>query len=705
MNSSEVTESALGARSRAEQKNASRDPRSRGSYRPDIDGLRALAIIPVVLFHAFPALMPGGFVGVDIFFVISGYLISSIIIQARLRGSFSFAGFYANRITRLFPALLVVLAACFAFGWFFLLPDEYQRLGKHIVGAASYVENFVLRREAGYFDVSSHLKPLMHLWSLGIEEQFYLTYPLFLWIVWRFRRSLFAVLLSLAAFSFCLNVWQVGHDTAGAFFLPQTRGWELLAGGAIACWQLLRHMLHTGSARLPTAYSPSQDQRFPAIANACSATGFLLIAVALFRIHESARFPGWWALLPVGGASLLIAGGPAAWINRKVLANQPMVLIGLISYPLYLWHWPILSFPRILRGTELPVSVRVFGVLLSCVLAWVTWRFIESPIRFGRKTWIKPVALTATSVVVAGVGYATFQDGFARRFPEFRNDIGDLRHVQWSTAECRKLVGVAEMNYCRTTAVRQPDVLIIGDSHASVLYDGLAPIYLKHSQILMNLGEAGCVPFYDTDSFSPGARHKDCRPAVNRMLDFAISSTTARTVLLSFRGPRYMSGDGFGDAEAHAGSKKIIWDAAQKDAPQSQIFGGALRNTIQRLVASGKNVVFILDWPELGFEPGACLPRPISLFSNPPGDCAVPRVQVDSRNRSYRELVFQLRKEFTSLRIFDPFPYLCDTSECRGMRAGHLLYSDNNHLSLIGAAYLSEKYFEEQSSAGTGQNQ
>lgn len=477
------------------------DLRQHPTYRPDIDGLRALAIIPVLLFHAFPTSIPGGFIGVDIFFVISGFLISSIILKGLQRDSFSFPGFYANRIKRIFPALLLVLSVSCVFGWFFLLPGEYAQLGKHIVGGAGYVENFVLRREAGYFDTRSFLKPLMHLWSLGIEEQFYLTYPSLLWAVWRLRSNVLAVLVPLVLMSFSINLWEVRRDAASGFFLPQSRFWELWVGGVLAYLDLygldvLRRLTASWPPLLCRWSGRDADSRDAAVMhNVFSGLGVILIGAALLLVRERA-FPGWWALLPVGGASLLILAGPAAWINRKILSNRVAVFVGLISYPLYLWHWPILSFARIIRGGELSRGVRIAGVMLSIVLSWATWRFVESPVRFGRKIWIKTATLTVVSVVICGIGYTIHDhEGFVSRFKNLPSDFGWEQPEPYSTENCRKMVGAEKMGFCRSRGTSSPDVLLIGDSHAGSLYRGLASAYAQHSQILMNLGEPGCVPY------------------------------------------------------------------------------------------------------------------------------------------------------------------------------------------------------------------
>lgn len=679
------------------------DLRHHPSYRPDIDGLRALAIIPVMLFHAFPSTLPGGFVGVDIFFVISGFLISSIIFKGLQRETFTFSGFYANRIKRIFPALLLVLCGSAVFGWFFLLPGEFAQLGKHILGGAGYLENFVLRREAGYFDTKSALKPLMHLWSLGIEEQFYLTYPFLLWAAWRLRCSLVAVLVPLMLISFSINVWETPQNAVSSFFLPQTRFWELWIGGVLAYVDIFGPEFRSGviarwtglASRLPGPRTTGASAGLGP--NLLSSVGTALIGLALLTVREH-QFPGWWALLPVCGAALLIVAGPSAWINRVILSNRIAVFIGLISYPLYLWHWPILSFGRMIRGDELPAGGRVTAMILTLLLAWATWRFVEAPIRFGRKTWIKTAALVLTSVIICSAGYTIyFKDGFSGRIKNLSLDFDWAHPETFTTRDClQKFTGV-RMDYCRSSGTGGPDVLLIGDSHAGSLYRGLAAAYKRQSENVMNLGEAGCVPFYDTESYALGARgDRDCRPTVNRMLEFAASSPSVHTIILSTRGPINMSGQDFG--ESNEAPSVVSWDGAPKNSTQAEVFAAAFRNTVLRLSSTGKRLILFVDWPELGFDPRSCLPRPVPVFSHVRPVCGVPRAQVEARNHAYREVIFGMKKEFSGLILFDPLRYLCDPLACYAMREGHLLYRDDNHLSATGSAYLADAFLAEQRS-------
>lgn len=267
------------------------------SYRADVDGLRALAVIAVVLFHAYRRQVTGGFIGVDVFFVISGYLISGIIWNALDSGAFSFTGFYARRIRRLFPALIPVLLASLAYGWFVLLPSDYAALGLDAAGGAGFVSNILLWQEAGYFDRAAALKPLLHLWSLGVEEQFYMVWPLALWLLHRAGLNRVIFLTAVIVSSFVASVMLVRHDPAGNFFLPMTRFWEFAAGALLAL--------------------PGSDvsMRLPRVANWASASGLVLILASAVLLDEQMPFPGWLAVPAVAGTVLIVGTGPRAWLN------------------------------------------------------------------------------------------------------------------------------------------------------------------------------------------------------------------------------------------------------------------------------------------------------------------------------------------------------------------------------------------------------
>nr|MBA3535808.1 acyltransferase [Tatlockia sp.] len=323
-------------------------------YRPDIDGLRAIAVLLVVAFHAFPQWIKGGFIGVDIFFVISGFLISKIIISGLVdHNSFSIGQFYSRRINRIFPALLLMLIACFSFGWFALLPDEYKQLNKHIMGGASFIANILLWNESGYFDNAAVTKPLLHLWSLGIEEQFYIVWPLLVWFAWKKRFNLAVTIIIVAAFSFLLNISTVNYDSTTAFYSPLTRFWELLTGSLLAYLTLQKE-------KPSDKFIPVDKKKL--VANFQAFTGVALVLIAVLVIKQGRHFPGWAALLPTVGALLIILAGSEAWLNRVVLSNRIFVWFGLISFPLYLWHWPLLSYARIISGDMPSRSIRMAAV-------------------------------------------------------------------------------------------------------------------------------------------------------------------------------------------------------------------------------------------------------------------------------------------------------------------------------------------------------
>jgi peptidoglycan/LPS O-acetylase OafA/YrhL len=337
-------------------------------YRPDVDGLRAVAVLAVVVFHAWPSALPGGFVGVDVFFVISGFLITQLILDGIGAARFSFAEFYARRVRRIVPALAIVLAWCVVYGYEQLPQAELSQLLAHAIAGALSFANVWSWRQAGYFDGAAELKPLLHLWSLGVEEQFYMLWPALLVATRGGARRVRTVMLSCVVASFLLNVVLVQRFPVATFYLPMTRLWELALGGLLV--------------GIRTSSSDPQATR-PARARAAVMTGAGAVLLALGVLYTDAQkaFPGYWAILPTAGTALMIAAGPRAWLNRWLLASPPLVQLGLISYPLYLWHWPLLAFERILGPWELLPRDTVGPVALSFVLAWLTYRVIERPIR------------------------------------------------------------------------------------------------------------------------------------------------------------------------------------------------------------------------------------------------------------------------------------------------------------------------------------
>jgi peptidoglycan/LPS O-acetylase OafA/YrhL len=391
-------------------------------YRPDIDGLRAIAVLSVVGFHAFPGLVKGGFIGVDVFFVISGFLISSIIYQNLDKGEFTFSEFYTRRIRRIFPALIVVLVACFAFGWFTLLTDEYQKLGKHIAAGAAFSSNLLLWQESGYFDNSAETKPLLHLWSLGIEEQFYIIWPLLLWLTWKRKSSnFFVITLAIALGSFYLNLKGIKQDAVATFYSPFTRFWELMCGGGVAWVTIYKKSFFAGVKQqvnriiISTIHRNNEDNIGTILVNLSAFTGLSLLAFGFVKITKDFCFPGAWALVPVSAAVLIISAGPTAWINRIILSNKFVVWFGLISYPLYLWHWPLLSFARIIENGLPSRSIRIAAVIISIILAWFTTEWIEKPFRFGNQNaGLKVVTLCSLIFVIGVSGFIVNKTGHSK---------------------------------------------------------------------------------------------------------------------------------------------------------------------------------------------------------------------------------------------------------------------------------------------------
>ena len=441
--------------------------KSNPNYRADIDGLRAIACLAVVLYHAFPRSLPGGFIGVDIFFVISGYLISSILYRHLFNqddpGKVHIVDFYSRRVRRIFPALISVLITTLALGALVLYPSELKILLKHIIGGSTYVSNFILYNEAGdYFNVDSKFKLLLHLWSLGVEEQFYLVFPIFLWVIYKLNLNFVLSLTLFSIVSFVINYNYVKHGfVSKAFFMPWSRFWELSLGAVLAYVEY-SYVKQISSFKenkickiLLTTLSRNSIDKQNKIKNLISVVGIALIITGLCLIDNNGVYPGAKALIPVFGAIFIIAAGKDAYINRFILANKVMVFLGLISYPLYLWHWPLLSLVYICDEGHPKSFVIFIAILISLLLATITFIFIEPKLRYGKHGGLKAIGLFVVMVVITSVSVILYQKYNSSKLLS----TVEFQHKYYGG------VGTPQL-FVKGSLTGAPQLLVIGDSYA-----------------------------------------------------------------------------------------------------------------------------------------------------------------------------------------------------------------------------------------------
>jgi peptidoglycan/LPS O-acetylase OafA/YrhL len=622
------------------------------AYRADIDGMRAVAVLSVVLFHAFPTVLRGGFVGVDVFFVISGFLISSILLRELQDQRFSFASFYARRIKRIFPALILVSAASLAFGWFALFPDEFLQLGKNAVGGAGFSANLFYWAQVGYFDTAAETKPLLHLWSLGIEEQFYIVWPPVLLLAFRRRANLLAVTAGLALVSFALNVGGISHHATATFYSPASRAWELLIGAGLACLSLQNTRI-----ALP----------FATVAPGLRAgLGAVLLGLGVALISRDRPFPGLVALVPALGAALIIGAGPRAWLNRFVLSNPVLVWIGLISYPLYLWHWPLLSFAQIVESRVPSPAIRAGAVAAAVVLAWLTYAIVERPLRRGPQRW-KVALLSALMVATAaGAGYIWLNDGLPSRKP-IQDSIANQQALvivedKANAAACKQRYGFdSTYKYCLLAHVdREPTVVLLGDSHAFHVVAGLTKYYDGLGENLLMLGTRH--PYWGLE-----AGDDPYQQATQAMLEQALATPSIKTVVFSTH-------------------------IRLNHSPDAVPYVQAARDTLRRFIAAGKHVIFMDDVPILPFDPRSCIKRAGVASSATTSPCAIPRAEWDAQTADYRAVLKELAQEFPQVEWFESWRALCDDKYCHAMIDGRLVYRDNNHLSYHGDLLVGQQF-------------
>lgn len=637
-------------------------------YRPDIDGLRAVAVLAVVAFHAFPERIQGGFVGVDVFFVISGYLISSILFRDFEQGTFAYRNFYKKRVLRIFPALFLVLTSCLVFGWHFLFANELGQLGKHVAAGVGFISNFVLWSEAGYFDNLADTKPLLHLWSLGVEEQFYVFWPLFLGAFRKRRDALLPLVVGVACLSFAASVYVVGQDTVGAFYSPVTRLWEIMLGSILA-------YLNVRGPGTPRKTAGLQ-----------AALGLLLIVVALVVTNKGSRFPGWWALLPAAGAFFLISAGPEAWLNRVVIGNPLFVQVGLISYPLYLWHWPLFSFAYILHDGPPPALVSWSLILLSFVLAWLTYRFVETPVRTHPRGGKVAVALGVLMLCVGLGGFAIHGSGGGpSRTIESASAVLDVHkksdqaiRARYRIRACEGALSAPEdvAPFCTTynTKATGELVFIWGDSHAEAWAPLFYQLAREHDLRVVMVSHRGCPPLVGVRRSDGVDTGEDCTTAAraDSVVRYVAHLKPSVVVLVGFWS-LYAHGwsiKGVLQSSTHFLTTSETGDATPETSQAALV--SQIPATIDGLLGTGTKVAVFKSPPHLkrNLSKRNFLRR---------ADIEVSRAEHDDFER-FTARVIERQREEKGVVVFDPAPFLC-TDTCQSVVRDIPMYSDDNHVT------------------------
>lgn len=631
-------------------------------YRREIDGLRALAVLPVMFFHAGFESFSGGFVGVDVFFVISGYLITTIILSELETGSFSIVNFYERRARRILPALFLIMAVCIPFAWLWMLPSDMKEFSHSLQAVSLFGSNLLFWRESGYFATEAELKPLLHTWSLAVEEQFYVLFPLFLLATWRFgKRSIVVVLVVISLFSLALAHWNILNDVSANFFLLPTRAWELALGSFIAFFY---------SRKEPPELSPAANQ-------VLSLAGLLMVVYGIFAFSKATPFPGIYALIPTLGAALIIAFARPQTFAGALLGSKIAVAVGLVSYSAYLWHQPLFAFARH-RSIDGP-DVATYLVLITAalLLAGVSWRYVERPFRqkgvVGRKQVFSfAVAGSLAFLAVGAVGH--FTDGYFYR-ASLAQKMAEAEHrirVNFGlNANCTKSSPDFAAQ-CSTSA--EPEILLWGDSYAMHLASAL--LASNPEVKLIQMTASSCGPFLGIAH--GGGKYseqwaKDCISNNDQVIEYARRSKSLKYAVIS---------SPFG----------YINNPAVRTRNGQVVHGetvalSAFRETLRALREIGIKPIVVSPPPRAGRNTGRCLV--MQAFHERPADaCNFSFEKSVHLHRSVIDFLAEIDKEFDVVWLSET---ICQDGTCRAAIGDTYIYRDGGHLSNEGSAFIGKK--------------
>lgn len=648
-------------------------------YRRDIDGLRALAVLAVILCHAEFALFSGGFVGVDIFFVISGYLITGIIARELRDGSFSLAGFYERRVRRILPALFAMIAACMIGGWFLLPPPQYESLGRSAIATTFFVSNVYFQRTTGsYFASDAQLEPLLHTWSLGVEEQFYIVIPLLLILLFRGAPKLLvpAAVLGVAG-SFALSVYATTFHPVANFYSLPTRAWELGLG-----------------ALLVLGVAPAAPRKWVAEMLAIASVAMILLAIVAY--DQTTAFPGLAAVPPVLGTAVLIwLHGNGQTMVGRVLSTRSMVGIGLISYSLYLWHWPLLLLARNYTfGFGIEPALASLAIAASFLCAWISFRYVEQPFRkrspgqLSRAKIFGSAAFAAGSILALAAIIAV-NAGFWTRAPESRAAYLAAMKLPAEAKACSQQMARMESEeaFCMVNPqapASRPAFMLWGDSHARVLLPAYAEALEQRGLAGMAAFKPGCAPSLGI-SRPRGRATQGCDGFNRALLARARGSDEPLTIILIARWPFWATGvRPPGEAGGAAGLKAVDPAVLRYGERPAQMLEAGLEDLVGHLQADGHRVVILSGIPELGWNP----PDKLLIADFAGTDFPDGPMLADVRRRQAQaDAVLRRVRRKTGAKLIDSAGALC-AERCPVRRENELLYRDDDHLSPAGATTL-----------------
>lgn len=644
-------------------------------YRPEVDGLRGIAVMAVIFYHAGFSAVSGGFIGVDIFYVISGYLITKIIYPEVTAGQFSFVKFYERRVRRILPALFVVLFATTLATLFVLTPDQLNDYGQSLMAVILFLSNHFFYSKTGYFSSNADEVPLLHTWSLAVEEQFYLFFPILLIAIMRFwplrTRWVLSVLLLL---SMVLCLWRTNNNQATlSFFSATSRVWELLLGALLAIQEI--------------AHGPTKGKA------SWTGLGLLMAIIPAFLYSADSQYPGWLTTIPVFGTFLILKYAQPNHRLGLLLASRPLVQIGLISYSAYLWHQPLFALSFHLTGTRPSLESRVALISLTLCIAYLSWRVIEAPFRNPSRVSVLGIWSGALvgSLVLLTVGFIfQFYAGMPGRFSSV--DFKQFQPINLPAEDrhCRAIVPGLSENCLASMNVEKGgpiDLLFLGDSHSQAFAAGVID---RHPELrVLSIGRDGCLPFV-------GVERYDMKEKINCGEAFKYLEahhSTIKKIVLVGRYSYYAEGSGFGEidnAGRRPGSIHIqpAGFAERVDVQSySEVMATGLKDTIDELNMRSK-LYFVHQVPELGFDPKDCIDFGARFKRHK--TCTIPRVEVMKRQSKYRVAVDQVLVSYPEVTVVDPLNTLCGTESCSALLSDKVLYRDDDHISIEGVGLLSK---------------